>query len=212
MLDYPKQVSTVLFVGTCNWRCGYCQNIPLLNMCDLDFNKVILPRLIERKEAINHIVISGGEPLYEKNILELVDILKDRNFNIGLHTNGYNYNLLKNIIGKVSFIGMDIKTSSEKYSFITNSNADFSNIEKSVKLIHDSNIEYDIRTTVYPKFVGLEDLIFIAKFLKSYNINEYNIQKYKKINDDEFNYTNNELIYFKDELNKIIKTNLRGLI
>ena len=215
MLDYPNQVSTVLFVGACNWRCGYCQNLPLLKLKDIEFENEILPKLIRRKSIINHVVISGGECLYDRNFDMYLEKLIENGFTVGIHTNGYNYEKLESIIDKVDFVGMDIKTSYDKYDEITNSKVDCSNIEKSLKLIQSTNVRYDIRTTVYPKYVDFETLDYICFILNEVGITEYNLQKYNPIGEDEFNYSNKELEEFCDRLNEkwsSIKINIRGLI
>jgi pyruvate formate lyase activating enzyme len=181
-------------------------------MNGVDFDKDILPKLIERKKLINHIVISGGESLYDENIEYYIDTLVSKGFKIGIHTNGYNSYLLNKLISKLSFVGMDIKTSFEKYSEICQSKIDISNITNSLKIIINSSVQYDIRTTLYKKLVSFEDLIFITNILKEIGFKEYNIQKYIPLNDDDDNYSNEEIKLFESELNKIITTKARGLI
>lgn len=216
MLDYPKQVSTVLFVGTCNWRCGYCQNLELLKMKDLDFDNIILPKLISRKSIINHVIISGGECLYDPSLEYYIFKLKDLGFKVGIHTNGYNFEKLEKVIDNINFVGMDIKTSFNKYNDLTNSNVKTENILKSLKIIYDNNVYYDVRTTIVPKWVDFEDLNEICSILYSIGFSEYNIQKYNPIREDEYNFSNEELIKLKEVLSEFwdnkIKIKLRGLV
>ena len=131
MLDYPNQTSTTLFVGVCNLRCEYCHNLPLLQMNDLNFENYILPKLISRKSMIDHVVISGGECLFDKNFEYYISRLKENKFKIGVHTNGMNYEVLKNNIKNIDFVGMDKKTVLKKYSLITENKKWINNIEKS---------------------------------------------------------------------------------
>ena len=60
-IDYPNEICTVLFVGKCNWNCEFCYNTNLVSETNIDFDKDILPKLLKRKNFINHVVISGGE-------------------------------------------------------------------------------------------------------------------------------------------------------
>jgi len=214
MLDYPNEVSTVLFVGTCNLRCRFCQNLPLLSMKDLDFKNNIIPKLISRKQMIDHIIISGGECLFDPKIKDYVTYLNDKGFKVGIHTNGMNFDILKNIIDDIRFVGMDIKTTYEKYKSkkISKNINEIMNIEKSISLILSKNVKYDFRTTLYPDYVNLKDLKQIAILLKLGGVKEYNLQKYIPIRENEINYSNEDINNFKNELDNIIKTNIRGLI
>ncbi len=211
MLDYPNKLSSVIFIGNCNWDCPYCQNKPMFSLENKNFNDILF-KLKERKSFINHIVLSGGECTFSKNFDYYIKRLYENGFKIGIHTNGENFDEIKNNINYIDFIGLDIKTSHQKYDCITNAITNTENIEKTIKLIIGKNIEYDIRTTLYPKYVHLEDLIYIAKYLKSLGVKKYYIQKYIPITSNETNYTDDDILYFQGELNKIIPTFSRGLI
>lgn len=216
-IDYPKQVSTVLFVGICNWDCGFCYNRNLINNKDIDFDNYILPRLIQRKKFINHIVISGGEVTCYNELINVIDKLKNKGFTLGIHTNGSNPDMLENIIDKIDFVGMDIKTSfTDKYNKITNKIVNFEDLEKSIKTIINSNKLYEFRTTLYPKYVNLNDCLFIAEKLKSLNVNKYVLQQYENSFNNENNknkinsYPVNYIKQIREECNKIILTELKG--
>jgi pyruvate formate lyase activating enzyme len=211
MLDYPNYLSTVIFIGNCNWECEYCQNKALINMEDINFDS-ILSKLLERKTLIKHIVLSGGECTFSKYFDFYIKELKANGFFVGIHTNGENYDEILNNINNIDFIGLDIKTSQNKYNEITNSIVNTENIHKTLYLIITSGIQYDIRTTLFPKFVTLSDLISIAKYLKGMNVANYYIQKYIPLTNEEYNYSNEDIYKFEMELNKIIKTEVRGLI
>ena len=178
MIDYPDVVSTVLFTGVCNFDCEFCYNKGLLKEKDLDFEKDVLPKLVERKDFINHVIISGGECTYHSDFEKIVNTLYDNGFIIGIHTNGYRPEILRKVLDKVDYVGMDIKNDFENYNDITNTCVDISKIKESISLLENSNVKYEFRTTVYPKYVGEENLLNIAKFLKETGAKKYVIQKY----------------------------------
>jgi pyruvate formate lyase activating enzyme len=212
-IDYPEQVSTVLFVGTCNWKCKFCHNYNLINNDTLDFQKDILPKLLSRKEFINYVVISGGECTLYPELINVIKKLKENGLIIGIHTNGSNSIILKEVIPLINFIGMDIKTSKNKYNKIVNSKINYEDIIQSLKLIIESGIKYDFRTTVYPEYVNLNDCIEIATLLYQLNAKEYVLQQY----DNRFIDTNIKpysLKYLKEvkkRCNEILPTILRGI-
>jgi pyruvate formate lyase activating enzyme len=212
-IDYPNQVSTVLFVGTCNWDCKFCYNRNLINNESIDFNTQILPRLINRKEFINHVVISGGECTCYKELLTILNILKEKGFIVGIHTNGSNPNILAQLINKIDFIGMDIKTGSwNSYESITNTEIAMHDIIDSIYMIIKSNKEYEFRTTVYPPYVNLKDCVNIAQLLKNIKADKYILQQF----DNSFDksvvepYSIKYLNEIKEECNKIIPTFIKG--
>jgi len=213
MLDYPQHISTTLFIGQCSWDCDFCHNKPLIKQKNINFKKDVLPKLIKRKNFIDHIVISGGECTEWSGISDLIKELCMNGFTVGIHTNGNKPMVLNEILPYLSYVGMDIKTSEEKYNLITNKEVKYLRILESIELILDANIQYEFRTTVYPKFVNAEDCIEIAKVLKSFNVTEYILQQFesKNLSDcDVKPYSVKELKDIKNKCNKIIKTTIKG--
>jgi pyruvate formate lyase activating enzyme len=177
LLDYPNEISTVLFLGGCNYECCYCHNYDLNKLPDIEF-KHVLYRLISRQSFINHVIISGGEPtIHGDKFIELVKTLKRNGFNIGLHTNGSNLEVIKQSIDYIDFIGMDIKTSIEEYKK-HNSLSYGKNIEKTIKFLckQSKNKKIEFRTTCDTYYVSLSDLNLIGSFLKKQKINKKNVQ------------------------------------
>jgi len=213
-IDYPDQVATVLFVGNCNWNCEYCHNVNLKDSKPIDFESDILPRLLNRKDFINHAVISGGECTCYKSLPQIIDTLVDNGFTIGIHTNGTNPKMLRNIIGNISFVGMDIKCSDYKKYFNLN-DMELNNIKESVKLILNSGIEYEFRTTLFPKyFENKYDVLEIVEILKKLGAKKYILQEY--VND--FNpslpdpWKKDFILDITKECNKVLNTELKGHI
>jgi len=121
MIDYPEHVCSVLFFNGCNFNCEFCYNKNLKMEKELDFNNHVLPKLMQRKDFVNHIILSGGEctisPFFEK----VVDKLYENHFTIGIHTNGSRPDVIKKVISKIDFIGMDIKNDFANYDKISRS-------------------------------------------------------------------------------------------
>lgn len=211
MLDYPGHVCTSLFFDGCNFACEYCQNNDISKAKNISFENEILPKLLERKPLVKNIVLSGGECTISPQIQQIVDILYENGFNIGIHTNGYNPEFLEKNKGKISYIGMDFKTSFKKYNQLTQRNIDINKIEQSVDLIINNIEQYEFRTTVYPKFVDENDCIDIAKYLGKKNAKRYVIQQYKMIEGlAVIPFAKEKLDEIVRECNKYVKTDLRA--
>lgn len=211
MLDYPGHVCSSLFFEGCNFACEYCQNKDIGKAKSIDFEREVLPKLLERKPLVKYIVLSGGECTISPQIQHIVDILYQNGFKIGIHTNGYKPEFLKENKNKISYIGMDFKTSFEKYSQIAARNININKIKESIDFIINNIEEYEFRTTVYPKFVDENDCIKIAKYLKERNAKKYVIQQYKMVDQIAvIPFAVEKLKEIKEECNKYVKTELRA--
>ena len=207
MLDYPGHVCTSMFFDGCNFACEYCHNKDISKAEDINFKQDILPKLLERKPIVKHVILSGGECTIYPHLQEIVDILYGNGFKIGIHTNGYNTKFLKDNKDKISYIGMDFKTSFEKYEDIADRKMDINKIKESIDFIINNIEEYEFRTTVYPKFVNKEDCIKIAKYLGERKAKRYAIQQYKMVDGIAVIPFANEIIEdIAKECNKYVKT------
>lgn len=212
MLDYPGHVSTSLFFDGCNMDCEFCQNKLLAKEKTIDFDTEILPKLLERKEMVEYVVLSGGECTIAKECQRVIDVLHRNGFKIGLHTNGYYPEFLEKNISKISYIGMDIKNSFENYDDISGVEIDVEKIKKSIDIIINNLKDYEFRTTVYPKYIDTEDCEQIAKYLGEKNAKIYVLQQYKMVNGvNVIPFSKEKLENIRDLCNKYVKTNLRGI-
>ena len=156
LIDYPGKIACTIFLFGCNFKCGFCHN-PELVLKEEGRNfpeKEILEFLEKRKNQLNGVCITGGEPLLtlEKDFLKKI---KNLGYSIKIDTNGTGPEKLKEFIsgGLIDFVSMDIKSRKEDYPLVANSNVDMEKIEESIKII--SEIEnYEFRTTIVP---GIHD-------------------------------------------------------
>ncbi|MDD5341358.1 MAG: anaerobic ribonucleoside-triphosphate reductase activating protein [Patescibacteria group bacterium] len=160
LIDYPGKVAAIVFLAGCNFRCGYCHNSELVQPDgEKDFfsEQDFFNFLKKRKGLLDGVCITGGEPLCheEKELAEFFKKIKGLGFLIKLDTNGYNFLTLKNLVAKkglIDYIAMDVKVPLDKYGELTSLDGDFENIQKSIDLIMKSDVDYEFRTTILPKF------------------------------------------------------------
>lgn len=211
MIDYPENTSAVLFTGGCNFNCSYCYNRTLQNEKTKDFEKQILPKLLARKDFVNHVIISGGEPTIDPDFDYIINTLYENGFVIGIHTNGSHPEKIKEHLSQIEYFGVDIKTSTNKYNDIAGVNVDLNKIEETVDLIIQNKKAYEFRTTLFPKHVTKEDVIEISKWLKGKGAQAYHLQQFYVVNtaEDVKTYSLNEINNITKECNNIIKTILK---
>lgn len=180
-IDWPNQLSTVLFFGGCNFTCSYCHNRELDKQDDIPFDE-ILEKLIERKSIVDHIVLSGGEPTISKDYFYVLKKLRGSGFKVGIHTNGTKPFVVSDSVDKygVSFVGLDIKAGSDlAYSEYYNnsfSEFSFSNVMYALYLLSHKKdkIQLDVRTTL-GKHLSERELIRIGRKIGGY-VKEWNLQ------------------------------------
>lgn len=146
--------------------------------------------LKSRAGKLDAVVITGGEPCLQKDLLEFVKKIKALGYLIKLDTNGsYPEILAKLIKGElIDYLAMDLKAPENKYGEITGDKADFNNIypvkssrlagrilpsvklfdgvKKSVKIIKASGLPYEFRTTVVPDLLDKDDIAEMGKIIK----------------------------------------------
>lgn len=171
LIDYPDKMSCVVFLGGCNFRCGFCQNSDLVlepekqpTIPESEFFEF----LDQRKGWLDGVTVTGGEPCLHKELSQLLAGIKERGYMVKLDTNGYNPVALMQIIDQklVDYIAMDIKTDRKNYSRATGIDIDISKIEQSIELIRNSGIEYEFRSTIVPTFFNREIILNIGKWLE----------------------------------------------
>lgn len=206
LLDYPEKISAIIFTQGCNFRCQFCYN-PMLVWPNREVGKLknidsqincdkekdhalsgsdepitedgLFHFLKSRAGKIQGIVITGGEPTLHKDLLLFIKKIKDLGYLIKLDTNGTNPKMLKELIKNklIDYIAMDIKAPFEKYEKITGTKINFIKIKKSVKIIINSRLPYEFRTTVVPGLLCKEDIKKIGEIIKG--AKKWYFQKFK---------------------------------
>ena len=89
LLDYPDRISAIVWTSGCNFRCPFCYNKNLaLGTAELFPEDEILSFLSKRKEQLEGVVISGGEPLFQEDIVDFIEKIKKLGFPVKIDTNG----------------------------------------------------------------------------------------------------------------------------
>jgi len=171
LIDFSPYTASVIFLGGCNFRCSYCHNPDLVLKCheikDIELQK-ILDYLKAKKNWIDGVCITGGEPTIYQDLPLFLAEFKKIGLKVKLDTNGTNPLMLKELTsrGVVDYIAMDIKNSLEKYAKVAIVEVDKDKIRESVDLIKNSGIDYEFRTTVIPGIVGKKEIFLIGKWME----------------------------------------------
>ena len=178
LLDYPGHMACILFTCGCNMHCPYCHNKSLVQP-ELFPKEIFVWDLLEkRKNILDGVVISGGEPL----LYETEDVLrriKDMGYLIKLDTNGTSPEKLERLIknGFVDYVAMDVKHIPEKYNLATGVNTDMTAIQRSMDLLMSGSVDYEFRTTVVRGIHTGADIVKLAEWIKG--AKHYYLQQYR---------------------------------
>jgi pyruvate formate lyase activating enzyme len=195
LIDYPNKLASVCFTQGCNFNCPFCHNpkqIQVFNPnkdCSLVsvFEKntaLFLDFLKTRKNKLEGVCITGGEPTLQPDLIEFVEKIKNMGFLVKLDSQGSNPNVLEKLISQrlIDYIAMDIKHSYQKYFLAVGKKTNIKKIKESIEIIKNSNIDYEFRTTVVPGIHKLADFYDIADLILKNNLNSSStIPKTKKI-------------------------------
>ena len=167
-IDYPGEISCIVFLHGCNFRCGFCYNpdLVLRQASDGFSQEYFFNFLKKRKGKLDAVCITGGEPLITLEI-DFVRKIKELGYKVKIDTNGSFPDKLKELIDLklIDYIAMDIKSSKEFYSRAIGVPADISKIERSIKLVNDfENSEF--RTTVVKRFHDGKVMKDLGKWVK----------------------------------------------
>jgi pyruvate formate lyase activating enzyme len=171
LIDYPGKISSIIFTQGCNFRCGFCYNsslvIPELFTKPIE-EKKIFEFLKKRKDKIEGIVITGGEPTIHDDLPEFIKKIKEMGFLVKLDTNGSSPEMIKKLLREklLDYIAMDIKAPPNKYEIVTGIKINLEMIRESIKIIMSSSIDYEFRTTVVKSLFSEKDFEDIGKLIR----------------------------------------------
>ncbi|MDO8516600.1 MAG: anaerobic ribonucleoside-triphosphate reductase activating protein [Nanoarchaeota archaeon] len=145
LIDYPGKLASSIFLFGCNFKCGFCHNPELVLKPSLESysEEDILNFLEKRKKYLDGVCFTGGEPLMTLDI-NFVEKIKALGYFIKIDTNGSFPEKLLELINEnlIDYVAMDIKSSKEKYSEITNVDVNFLDVQNVVQVTPSNTIHF----------------------------------------------------------------------
>lgn len=162
-----KQV-TWFVSNKCNLNCLHCgvsanqREFKELSLADFEN---IIPDL--KSIGVEYITLSGGEPLLRKDILDIIVMLKDNNFKVGMVTNATYIEKLKTLKREhiPDAISISIDGLEKNHSDIRKSKSNFKQTINGIKIAKELGVKIvSIPTCVYPYNINdleeLKEIIF----------------------------------------------------
>ena len=185
------------------------------NAEQIDF-ETVLSHLNKRKNILEGVCITGGEPTLNPKLTDLIRAIKDVGLLVKLDTNGYRPDILEKLFNDnlIDHIAMDIKSSRNNYHIACGlNNIDIGIISKSINLIKEKSPSYEFRTTLVKGIHTDDDLLDIADWIG--NVNLYFLQNYtdsENVMKRIFSaFSDEEMHHFKELIiDKVPNTKIRG--
>ncbi|MCD7746733.1 MAG: anaerobic ribonucleoside-triphosphate reductase activating protein [Firmicutes bacterium] len=181
LLDYPGHLSCTIFSAGCNMRCPFCHNAPLVtseNVPAAMTEDELFAFLSRRRGILDGVVFTGGEPLLQQGIADIMRRVHDMGFLVKLDTNGSFPERLSALydMGLVDYTAMDIKNSPEKYTLTAGAPVNLEKIRCSVDLIMSRSPDYEFRTTAVRELHTPDDFDKIGRFMRG--AKQYFVQQF----------------------------------
>lgn len=210
LIDYPRKVSAVFFTIGCNFKCPYCYNRDLALAKVKPLKKEKIDQFLEeRKNFINAVVLSGGEPLLQRDIVDFAKKIKKYKLLFGIETNGSQTKVLEKLLKEklVDFVAMDIKSDFSKYKEAAGVKVKTEDILESIRSIKNSKIPHEFRITVVPKLIKKTDLKKISKVVGKSKVVLQQFENDKELMNKKFKklkpYPSIKLEEFKELFSKV---------
>ena len=178
LLDFPGHIASMIFTAGCNLRCPYCQNSELIlpdafDVKNEDSRDGAVSGPISEDELFSYLkshigrieglVITGGEPTLQPDLVDFCRRIKKLGLSIKLDTNGINpYTISTLLDGKlVDYIALDVKLPLPMYELLLPEHASESvksmtieNLWQSLDILKNlsDTADYETRTTVADEF------------------------------------------------------------
>ena len=152
---------------------GYCYNANLARgLAESLPAENVIKFLEERRGKLDGIVFSGGEcTIWGHKLIDDIYYTKNLGYKIKVDTNGSNPGVIRYLIENkmVDYIALDYKCPEEKWELFMPSQKHFENFKETLNLLQESDIPFEVRTTVHTDIIDESDILSILRHLESIN-------------------------------------------
>lgn len=179
--DWPGELVATVFCQGCAWDCAYCHN-PTLRLMQGDSRILwtnIAAFLEGRRGLLDGVVFSGGEPTLQPALLSAVQAVRNLGLRVGLHTAGMVPERFAALLPWVDWVGFDVKAPFSAYSRITGVEQSGAKALQSLRLLLESSVAYEVRTTLHPALLSSDDMLELQQELLVLGVAGYAVQHFR---------------------------------
>ena len=187
LIDFPGRIAATVFVVGCNFSCPWCYSSEIVLPEKIKDHPVLPEKeffksLKERKGLLEGVVVCGGEPTLYKDLPNFIRKIKRMGYFVKLDTNGSNPKMLGDLIKKklIDYVAMDIKVPKGRYKEVFRGKVKVEDIEESIKILNNSKIDFEFRTTIVPTVHKKGDILEMVRWIspaKKYFLQNFRAEK-----------------------------------
>lgn len=129
-----------------------------------------------REGMLDGIVISGGEPLMQPEIIPFIKRLAQSGVAVGLHTGGAYPDRLAEIQNDLAWVGFDYKTLFERYDEVVGGQGWGEQARTSLNVLVSAATPFETRTTVDETHFDAELLAACERELRDFGVSSWYLQ------------------------------------
>lgn len=182
LIDFPGVIACVLFTQGCPLRCHFCHNPQLVDpgkFTPCYTEEAIFQFLAQRRGQLDGVVISGGEPTIQPDLLPFMRKIKELGYRVKLDTSGLFPEVIEQVLSEqlCDYIAMDIKAPLHAYEHVTGQKVSEKTLQTSIRCIMTSTVVYEFRSTLTKELHSFDAIIQMASAIqgaRSYVLQQYN--------------------------------------
>ena len=160
LLDYPNEMSCIVWFAGCNMRCVFCHNPDIVNGKGEKEEAELFAFLEKRQGKLGAVVFSGGEATLFAGLPDLVRKVKAMGFKTKLDTNGTRPEVLRALLGEklLDYVAMDYKCPPALAKKMIGTTKHWEPFRQSlamlIKAARQGALTFEVRTTVYSELMN----------------------------------------------------------
>lgn len=173
MLDFGENLCAILFYNGCSgFACPYCYNVAQAKgTAETLPEEEIVEFLESRRGKLDGIVFSGGEcTIWGHRLIDDIYYAHNLGYKIKVDTNGSSPFIIKTLLEKklIDYIALDFKCPDYKQDIFMKAHKYWYNFTETFKIIKESGIPFETRTTVHTDIINEDDVNAILKTLEEW--------------------------------------------
>lgn len=176
-IDFPGHLAAVVFVQGCDLSCKYCHNPELIPRRQGKPLEYLWSFLESRVGLLTGVVVSGGEPTLQPDLLSLVQGIRDRGFAVKLDTNGMHPEVALSLVKYLDYVAVDVKLDPKSTRHLCGSSFHGSlPLETLRGLVLSKTTPCEARTTVVEGYHSESVLTSILESLREVGVTRWFLQ------------------------------------
>ena len=158
-IDFPGVLACVIFCAGCDMNCFYCHNRSLIPFVEKMPAREVHAFLDKRAGKLDGVVVSGGEPTLQPDLLEFLQFCRELGYQIKLDTNGQRPGTIGQALENAlaDYVAVDLKALRPAYLAVCGIPPEQVHAEETIRLLLKAGAAFEVRTTLYPGMT-LEEL------------------------------------------------------